>query len=219
MHELQQKLLKLADGNNLDQLTLRQIGRMLGESSPQKVKHHLNQLEKRGLIRVDRTRSLIRKTQRGSVNGLLKTARLLTIPILGSANAGPASLFAEPNIEGYLKVSNTLVGRRGTEKLFALKVDGPSMNRSTVNGKRIEDGDYVIVDSNKRAPKDGDVVLLVIDGMANLKRFYLDKDNRQIALISDSTHGLPPIYIHEDDDFFVNGKVIQVIKKPKFTAS
>jgi repressor LexA len=219
MHELQQKLLRLTQDKNLGLLTLRQIGRMVGESSPQKVKHHLCQLEKRGLIRVDKTRSLISKTQRGSVSGLLTTARLLTIPILGSANAGPASLFAEQNIEGYLKISNTLVGRRSSHKLFALKIDGPSMNRSTVNGKRIEDGDFVIVDSDMREPKNGDVVLLVIDGMANLKKFYVDKDNNQIALISDSSQSFPPIYIHEDDDFFVNGKVIQVIKKPKFTAS
>ena len=89
------------------------------------------------------------------------------------------------------------------------------MNRSMIDGKRIEDGDYVIVDADARDPQNGDVVLSVIDGLANLKRFHLDKPNRQIALVSESTQAFPPIYIHEDDDFFVNGKVVQVIKKPK----
>jgi repressor LexA len=215
VHELQQKLLKLADEKNLGQYTLREVAAMVGESSPQKIKHHLSQLEKRGLIRVDRARNLIEKTQRGSVTGFLRRGRLLTIPILGSANAGPARLLAEQNIEGYLKVSNTLIGRRRSSQLFALKVDGSSMNRSMIDGKRIEDGDYVIVDADARDPQNGDVVLSVIDGLANLKRFHLDKPNRQIALVSESTQDFPPIYIHEDDDFFVNGKVVQVIKKPK----
>lgn len=215
MHELQQKLLKLTQDRNLGQFTLRDIGGMVGERSPQKIKHHLSQLEKRGLIRIDRARNLIEKIQAGSVSGFLRRGRLLTIPILGSANAGPAKLLAEQNIEGYLKISNTLLGRRRSSQLFALKVDGPSMNRSSIDGKRIEDGDYVIVDGDARDPQNGDVVLSVIDGLANLKRFHLDKQNRQIALVSESTQDFPPIYIHEDDDFFVNGKVVQVIKKPK----
>ncbi len=215
MHELQQKLLKLTQDRNLGQFTLRDIGGMVGERSPQKIKHHLSQLEKRGLIRIDRARNLIEKIQAGSVSGFLRRGRLLTIPILGSANAGPARLLAEQNIEGYLKISNTLLGRRRSSQLFALKVDGPSMNRSSIDGKRIEDGDYVIVDGDVRDPQNGDVVLSVIDGLANLKRFHLDKQNRQIALVSESTQDFPPIYIHEDDDFFVNGKVVQVIKKPK----
>src|SRR6185503_14000091 len=42
MHELQQKLLRLARQKNLGQYTLREIGAMLDERSPQKIKHHLN---------------------------------------------------------------------------------------------------------------------------------------------------------------------------------
>jgi SOS-response transcriptional repressor LexA len=89
------------------------------------------------------------------------------------------------------------------------------MNRSLIDGKRIEDGDYVIIDGDARSPAEGDIVLSVIDGLANLKRFHLDKQNKQIALVSDSTQDFPPIYIHEDDDFFINGKVVQVIKKAR----
>ena len=215
MHELQHKLMRLSQEKNLGKHSLREIAALVGEQSPQKIKHHLGQLEKRGLIRVDRSKNLIERTQQGWVTGFLTKARLLSIPILGSANAGPAALLAEPNIVGYLKVSNTLIGKKASRNLFALRVDGPSMNRSEVNGKRIEDGDYVIVDSDDRVPHDGDVILSVIDGMTNIKRFHRDRLNKQIALVSDSTHDFPPIYIHEDDDFFINGKVIQVIKKPR----
>jgi SOS-response transcriptional repressor LexA len=215
MHELQQKLLRLADEKNLGQFRLRQIAAMVGEDSPQKIKHHLNQLEQRGLIRVDKSKGVIEKAHEGRVSGFLKTAKLLAIPILGSANAGPATLFAESNIEGYLRISSTFVGRRANRKLFALKVNGPSMNRALVDHKKIDDGDYVIIDSEDCVPKDGEIVLSIIDGMANIKRFHRDKGNRQIALMSDSTQSLTPIYIHEDDDFMINGKIVQVIKKPR----
>jgi len=214
MHELQKKLLRLAQEDNLGRHTLRALGALVGEKSPQKIKHHLGQLEKRGLIRIDRSNSLIEKTQQGRITSLLKGAQLLSIPILGAANAGPANRLAEAHIEGYLRISSTFLGSSSKRKLFALKVDGPSMNRAEVDGKRIENGDYVIIDSEARHPSDGDVVLSIIDGMANIKRYHRDKINKQIALVSDSTQRFPPIYIHQDDDFMINGKVVQVIKKP-----
>lgn len=216
MHILQEKLRKLAQERNLGQLTLREIGGLVGERSPQKIKHHLQQLEKKGLIRVDKLKGIIQKTEPGWAKGLLnKTAKLLSIPIVGTASAGPAVIFAEENVEGYLRVSNTLLNRKTGRNLFALKVQGPSMNRVVINEQRIEDGDYAIIDGADHTPHDGDVVLSVIDGMANIKKFYWDKKNEQIVLASDSTYDFPPIHIHQTDDYMVNGKVIQVIKKPK----
>jgi repressor LexA len=214
MHRLQEQLLQLAGQTNLGERSLREIGKIVGEGSPQKVKHHLNQLEKRGLIRVDRAKRLVEKISGGRSTGLLTKAKLLSVPLLGSASAGPATLCAESNIEGYLKISATFVGRRASHKLFALRVSGPSMNQARIDNKSIEDGDYVIIDSDDCVPKNGDIVLSVIDGMANIKRFHLDRKNRQIALAADSTLHFPPIYIHESDAFIINGKVIQIIKKP-----
>jgi SOS-response transcriptional repressor LexA len=89
------------------------------------------------------------------------------------------------------------------------------MNRAEIGGKRIEDGDYVIVDVSDKHVRNGDIVLSIIDGLANIKKFYLDKKNNQVILMSQSTKDFPPIYIHENDDFMINGKVVQVIKKPK----
>jgi phage repressor protein C with HTH and peptisase S24 domain len=83
-----------------------------------------------------------------------------------------------------------------------------------VNGKVINDGDYIIVDGDDRVPDEGEVILSVIDGAANVKRFHEDKENKQVVLISDSSEDYAPIYISPDDDFFVNGKVVDVIKRP-----
>jgi repressor LexA len=216
MHVLQKKILDLAGQMNLGELTLRGIGELINEKSAQKIKHHLSQLEKRGLIRVDRERRIIDKLQHGTLTTLLKGAQLLAIPIVGSANAGPATFFADENIQGYLRISSTFLGGNNRKrKLFALRVIGPSMNRAIIDGKRIEDGDFVIIDPAMRSPRNGDIVLSIIDGMANIKRFHRDTKNEQIVLTSDSRHDFPPIHIHATDEFMINGKVIHVIKKAK----
>ncbi len=218
MHKIQQELLRVAQEKNLGQYTLREIGSFIGETSPQKVKHHLLHLEKKGLLQIDKANGVIRKTKQEWDASLSGRTKLLTIPILGSVNAGPAQIFAEANIEGFLRISSTLLApvAKNEHRLFALKVVGPSMNRAKIDGKRIEDWDYVIVDVTDKNVKNGDVVLSIINGMANIKKFHLDHENNQVVLMSESTKEFPPIYIHEDDDFMINGKVVQVIKKPRF---
>jgi len=194
---------------NLNNMTLRQIGELIGEKYPQKVKHHLTQLEKRGMIKIDKKKKEICRAIKGSI----KNTGLICVPIVGTANCGPATIFANENIEGYLKISKKIL--RKCKNIFAIRAQGLSMNKSTVNGKSIEDGDYLIIDSENTVPRNGDIVLSIIDDMANIKKYLWDEENNQIVLASQSTQDIPPIYIHEDDSFMINGKVIQVIKKPK----
>lgn len=211
MHTLQEKLLSIIDHKNLSNMTLRDIGTLINEPLPQKVKHHLEQLEKKGFILYDRKIKSISKIKLGS-----KTlSPFVSVPVIGVANCGPATIFANENIEGYLKISKNILNK--CKNVFAIKAQGLSMNKSNINGQSIEDGDYLIIDSDYRNPKNGDVVLSVIDDMANIKKYIFDEVNNQIVLVSQSTKDIPPIYIHEDDSFMVNGKVIQVIKKPKMS--
>ncbi len=208
MHKIQEELLKLIEEKNLSGATLREIGDFIGEKFPQKIKHHLDQLEKKGFISINHRDKSIQKKERSSL-----TKGLLSIPIIGTANCGPATIFANENIEGYLKISKNILNK--CKNIFAIRAQGLSMNQSNVHGKNIEDGDYLIIDSDDTSPQDGDIVLSVIDDMANIKKFVWDKENNQIVLVSESTKDIPPIFIHEDDSFLINGKIIQVIKKPK----
>lgn len=209
MHKIQQQLLDLINKKNIGGLTLREIGEMIGEEFPQKVKHHLSQLEKKGFIQIDKKNNSIKKSGRKTS----VASPFISIPIVGMANCGPATIFAEQNVEGYLKVSRKMVPKE--KDLFAVRADGISMNKARINDKTIDDGDFLIIDSTYMAPKNMDVVLSIIDENANIKRFVRQKDG-SICLMSDSTRDFPPIYIHEDDDFAINGRVIDVIKKPKF---
>jgi repressor LexA len=220
MHIIQEKLLQLSKDVNLGQLSLRQMAASIGMSneSPQKIKHHLMQLEKKRFLMINRSKGTMERgsTQPGWATGLLdKASHLFSIPIIGTANCGPATIFAEQNFQGFLRVSNKLVGRKNPTGLFAIKADGSSMNRAQISGKSIEDGDYVIIDSRSIGVKNNDRVLTIIDDKATIKRFIDDKENNQIVLKSDSSYDYEPIYLHQDDDFTINGKVVAIIKKPK----
>ena len=88
------------------------------------------------------------------------------------------------------------------------------MNKAKIDGKNLKEGDFVLIDSEYQHPKDGDYVLSVIDGCANLKKFTRDKKTGEVALVSESTNPThKPIHLSSEDDFMVNGKIIAVIKK------
>lgn len=221
MNIIQEKLLELSKRENLAQLSLREMAKaieMPGES-PQKIKHHLLQLQKKGFLTIDRVKGIMERTSSipDWAQGLLNTtaSRLFSIPIVGTANCGPATVFAEYNFQGFLRVSNKLIGRSQPTGLYAIKADGKSMNRAEINGKRIEDGDYVIIDSENKDIHTGAIVLAIIDNKATVKRIIDDRVNGQIVLKADSSFDYEPIHLHPDDDFSISGKVIGVIKKPR----
>lgn len=211
MHEIQKQLLALSRNIDLGQKSLREIGQLIGVDHPQKISHHLNQLQKKGFLLIDYSNRTIKNINTDSNNEFT----FINVPIVGAANCGPAKLLAEENIEGHLKISKKIAKNR---KLFAVRAQGNSMNKANINGKCIDDGDYVLIDRDQTSPTHGDYSLFVIDGAANLKRFHHNSQTGEIALISESTQDFPPIYIHpeDSDDFMVNGKIVDVIKQVTF---
>jgi repressor LexA len=213
MHKTQKALLALIGEKNIYGMTLRSIAPLLGENIyPQQVKHHLSQLEKKGLIRIDKIRGIIERVK----SGMMQNTNLVSVPILGMANCGPATSIAQERVEGYLQISPSLL-LKNKKEIFALRASGSSMNRAKIGGKNIEDGDYVIIDGSDRSAENNNYVLSIIEGMANIKKFIWDKENNQVVLFSESTKDFPPIYINPTDDYsyMINGKVIQIIKKPQ----
>ncbi|MDD5658580.1 MAG: S24 family peptidase [Actinomycetota bacterium] len=213
MHKIQKQIISIAK-QGIPIPSLRILGKLTGADHPQKIKHHLGQLEKKNILRYDpKTKRLILLSDQ-----LHSKTGLLSLPIYGSANCGQASCFADDYVEGYLKISKKLLSGIGNLKdLFIVEASGDSMNRANIKGNNIEDGDFVIVDGSVKKPENGFYVVSVLDGLANIKKFYQDKDSGQIALMQESTKNYPPIYIdaNEIDQYIVSGRVIQVIKKPK----
>ncbi len=212
MHLTQKKILNLLTDEPLKNVSMRQVGRLVGVDHPQMIKHHLEQLEIKGLAKYDSNEKTLTSLRSTSEEG-----SLLTLPVYGSATCGQASDLAEDNMEGYIKISKSLISN--SDEVIVLRASGDSMNRSEVNGeKSIDDGDYVIIDTKQKSPENKDYIVSIIDGMANIKRFILDKENKQIVLMSESTKNYPPIFIGEDElgEYSICGKVIQVIKKPNY---
>lgn len=216
MHIIQQKLLNLAKERNLADLTLRKTGELIGETgSPQKIKHHLDKLLEKGLLMV----SGGGKTLKAVSSGIDEKSKLISLPIYGSANCGEPLEFAEQKIEGYLKISKSVLGSqffKRIDDLFVLRAVGNSMNKANIHEKNIEDGDYIIIDKRIHQPASGEYVVSVIDGAANIKKFFYDGLKKQIVLMSESSQNIPPIFIHQDDcvNYAVCGKVVDVMKQP-----
>ena len=91
MHVIQRKLLEASGNKSFENLTLREIGQLIGLEHPQMIKHHLSQLVKKGLLD-SKYRSL-------NIDRSV-TTRLISIPVLGSANCGEPTRLAEENLEG-----------------------------------------------------------------------------------------------------------------------
>jgi SOS-response transcriptional repressor LexA len=134
------------------------------------------------------------------------------IPIYGGANCGVASIFADEYLQGTLKVAKSILKGK-IDDIFAVQVSGDSMNRYELNGKNIEENDYVLVDSSyKPSKEDKDVpVLAVIDGLATVKALWYLSD--KIGLFPKSSKKeFRPIYLTAQDEFIINGKVIEILK-------
>jgi len=207
MHYIQQKILNFADKLNLKKNSLRQIGRLVNEPHPFKVSYHLKKLEEKGFIKIDKKTGRIKKL----MNAKSQKGSFLAIPVLGEANCGDATIFAEESFEGYIKISKNII-KTGNE-LLAIKASGNSMNKANINGQNIENGDYVIVDTKKQ-PQNNNYILAIIDNCANIKKMSINIKDKIISLISESTEKHPVIFIHENDNFLINGVVKCVIKKP-----
>lgn len=166
---------------------------------------YLNALEEKGYI--ERT-----SEDRGILLKGVSADNFIQVPVFGAASAGAATMFADQYVEGYLRVSKRLVKDRN---VFAVQVSGTSMNRAQVNEKTIQNGDFVLVDADVREYKNGDKVLVAIDGLATVKT-YRSVDGKTIALLPESTDAKhKPIFLTSEDDFVINGRVIDVLKMPR----
>ena len=222
MNNKSNKLLEIASRHNLNDLSLREIGRMMGEGSkdeaPQTVKFHWRKLYEAGKIgylpRTRQARTSIKNYVDKQALGDGKS--LISIPVRGIANCGPASLYAENENIGYIHVSSTYLKTNRYNDLYAIIASGDSMNQTKIDGKPINNGDYVIVDRSVSQPNDGDRVVAIVNGLANIKRFL--RERGRIVLVSESSEHFDPIFIHpeDQDEALIAGKVVQVVQKPKF---
>jgi repressor LexA len=153
--------------------SVREIGEAVGLSSSSTVHNHLTQLERKGLIRRDASKS--RTVQLVEEGGLEEKRRnVVPVPLVGHVAAGQPIL-AEQNIEDHLMLSPDLA----QEGWFLLRVRGDSM----INAG-ILDGDMVLVRPRQEASDGSIVVALVDQEEATVKR--LRRQNGRVELIAEN---------------------------------
>jgi repressor LexA len=152
--------------------SVREIGEAVGLSSSSTVHNHLNQLERRGLIRRDPSKSrTVQLVQDESVDKQRRNA--VSVPIVGNVAAG-APILAEQNIEDHMLLSPEMA----QDGNFLLRVRGDSM----INAG-ILDGDLVLVKPQQEA-SNGNIVVALVDNDATVKRF--ERGNGHVKLIAEN---------------------------------
>jgi repressor LexA len=142
--------------------TVREIGDVVGLSSPSTVHSHLSTLAAEGFIRRDPSKP--RAIEVISDDGAIPISRAAVrdVPLVGSIAAG-SPILAEEDIEEVYPLPIELVGQ---EPVFMLKIRGDSMI-----DLGIFDKDYVVVQKQQTA-SNGQIVAALVDGEeATVKTF------------------------------------------------
>lgn len=182
--------------------SVREIGLAVGLSSTASVHNQLNQLEKKGLIRKDKstTRGLV---VLGSENNqplkILEPDAVVQVPVLGRVTAGsPIEAIQSP--DEHFPLPSQLVP--SAANVFMLNVQGDSMINAGIH-----DGDQIIVQQQSNAAN-GDIVVALLpeDYEVTVKRFYKEKDHIRLQPENDA---LEPI---KSPDVTIIGKVVGLFR-------
>lgn len=189
-----------------------ELAKELNISSLNSIVQYLKSLENKGLIFREKNKkggiSLCDAQHLDDMPKDQSNLHFFEIPLLGMANCGDPNVFAEENYEGKLKVSKKLLPTKNEKGVFMVKVTGESMNK-----RGLKEGDYAIIKHVNFCPSiiNGDIVLAVVNGLATIKTLIKTLD--AIILRPESTkRKYQPIFLHPDDNFHINGKLIGVFK-------
>ena len=182
--------------SNHEPPTIAEIGRQFQLSSSASVHAILVALEREGLIKripnVSRGIEIVQQKGGGDDDG--------EIPLLGTVAAG------QP-IEAILTHDTISVPKdiQGRGRTFALRVRGDSMIE-----ENIQDGDIIIVASQKTADN-GQVVVALIDGnYATVKKFYREPE---FIRLEPANPQFKPIFIKTPERIQIQGVVRGLIRK------
>ncbi|MBC8393498.1 MAG: repressor LexA [Deltaproteobacteria bacterium] len=163
--------------------TYREIAKHFGFKSPKAASDHVHALEKKGYVRrhVGRSRGIELLFSEDT-----STNNTITVPILGNIPAGYPAEQTEHR-HGTLDVDKAMLGGSAKHRLFALLVNGESME-----GRSIHNGDWVVADADL-SPNEGDVVVALIDGENTLKTLAKQKGHFFLKAESPKHSDLIPI--------------------------
>ena len=182
--------------------TIRELREGLALNSLRGVTVHLDALVRKGYIQRSRQARGIRVLKEGPRELAAVTPVPTLIPVVGRIAAG-APLLAEQNIEERIAVDPRWIPGPGC---FAVRVHGDSM----INAG-IADGDYVVVRPQPEADN-GQIVAVLIEGEATVKRFYRERGGR--IRLQPENPAMDPMFVHpKDQSVRIIGRVVGLFRK------
>lgn len=156
--------------------SVREICEAVGLKSTSSVHGHLKRLESKGLIKRDPTKPRALEIIDNSIK-----REIINVPIIGKVTAG-LPILANENIEDTFPIPLDYISHN--QELFILNISGDSM----INAG-IFDGDLAIIEKCKTA-KNGDIVVVLIENEATIKRFYKEKNHIRLQPENDNMNAI-----------------------------
>jgi len=185
--------------------TIEELKNILEQKSKRWVVQYLESLEKKGFITRGRG---FRSIRLGNWVGF---QQMLSIPLLGYANAGRPLVNAEEENMWVLPVSKSIIKWEASD-YFMLKIEGTSMNKYQVNGKNIENGSYILInkkDNNPNMSNSKEAYLFMVNESATVKIPKKEGNNLYLLPKSSDTYH-QPIVLSEEDTISVWWKIVDV---------
>jgi repressor LexA len=176
--------------------TYQQLCNILGISSKNGVKKHIDALVAKGYLEKDSSPRGLRIID---PDYKPRTQDEFSVPLIGHIAAG-FPILAEENVERYVPVPRNLIKSEG--RYYALRVRGDSM----INAG-IYDDDLVIVKASDMAINN-DIVVALLDGEVTVKRFVNQGEKRYLRAENPAYADLYPL-----ESFAIQGKVIGLIRE------
>ncbi len=178
--------------------TVRELGEILGLSSPATTHFHLDKLEKKGYIKKGKEKN--RCIELLVPNEFLeKDDKVVTIPLIGTITAG-SPIEAIENPDEFLSIPEEIVPKKS--EVFALTVEGTSM----IN-KGIRDKDLVIIKRCQDAQNGEIVAAMTSENEVTLKTFYKEKNHIRLQPENDT---MSPIILN---NVTILGKAVGLYRK------
>jgi repressor LexA len=182
--------------------SIREIQSRFGFKSTNAVFGHLRALEVKGFIarvpgqaRAYRALPVVVPPPEGA-------GEVVELPVYGSIAAGFPDGIEPGDAVGRMQIDVATVARSRTRRTFALRVRGESMVDAGIN-----DGDTVVVDP--RPPRDGEIVVALIDGQSTLKRFV--RPRRGAPFLRSENRAFPTL--HPVTELVVQGVATALVRR------
>lgn len=196
LSETQRSLLKRLAASPNEPLSVRDLQRLVGASSPSVVHHHLRMLERNGYLKHNPA-----DPHRYLVVGEEPEQPVWRLPVFGLVQCGPKGSLLDTDPIDEMALSSRMIPGP-VEEYYLVKARGDSME------PRIHDGDLVLT-RKANVAENGSLVVCVNRGAGMIKQFKREAKERYILSSLNATPQNEPFLA--DRDFRIVGVVVGVI--------